>query len=556
MSRCETGGGGMRNVAEAVVETLLAHGLTTLYALPGVHNDPLFDAVFATEGRLRLIHPRHEQAAGYMALGAALATGQPQAFAVVPGPGLLNAAAALLTASATGAPVLALVGQIPLAAIDRGYGHLHELRDQLGLLRHLTKFQARLTHPASAPRLLAQALQVAMTPPTGPVAIECPIDVWPRRGEVSPPAPLPIPPLPPPQAAIEEAAHLLAAATAPLIMAGGGAWEAAPELRALAERLGAPVMTFRRGRGVIPTDHPLAIPLPVGHRLWQKTDVLLAVGTRAHLPFSVWGVDAALKIVHIDAEAAALERHGPPDIGICADSKEALAALLAALPPHPRPVRPDLLEAKAWFETVLRQDLGPQYAFLRAIRAALPEEAIVVEDVTQIGFVGRLAFPVSAPRRYLSPGFQDNLGWGFGAALGAKAACPKQPVVALLGDGGFLYQAAELATAVRHHLGVVAVVFDDGAFGNVRRIQKESYGNRLIGSDLHNPDFVHFAGSFGVRAWQAADPPALEAALREALAENAPAVIHVPVGEFPSPWPFILLPRVRGREGRHPRPWP
>lgn len=544
------------SVAEAVVATLLAHGLSTLHALPGVHNDPLFDAVFATEGRLRLIHPRHEQAAGYMALGAALASGRPQAFAVVPGPGLLNASAALLTAFGTGAPVLALIGQIPLAAIDRGYGHLHELHDQIGLLRHFTKFQARLTDPLSAPRLVAEALRVAMTPPAGPVAIECPIDVWGRRGNATASPPLPIPPLPPSPEAVSAAARLLEAATAPLIIAGGGAWEAASGLRALAGRLGAPVMTFRRGRGVLPTDHPLAIPLPVAHRLWGATDVVLAVGTRAHIPFSVWGTDAALRIIHIDAKAEVLERHGPPDVGICADSKEALAALLAALPPEPRPPRPDLAPAKAWFENVLQQDLAPQYAFLRAIRAALPEEAVLIEDVTQIGFVGRLAFPVSAPRRYLSPGFQDNLGWGYGTALGVKAACPDRPVVALLGDGGFLYQAAELATAVRHNLGVIAVVFDDRAFGNVRRIQKEQYGNRLIGSDLHNPDFVRFAESFGVRAWRATGPAALEAALREALATGGPALIHVPVGEFPSPWPFILLPRVRGREGRHPRPWP
>lgn len=545
-----------RSVAALTVEALAAHGISTLYALPGVHNDPLFDAVFATEGRLRLIHPRHEQAAGYMALGAALATGKPQAFAVVPGPGLLNAGAALLNARGTGAPVLGLIGQIPLAAIDRGFGHLHELPDQLGLLRHLTKFQARLTDPASAPERLAHALCAALTPPAGPVALECPIDVWPRGGIAPSISPRPVSPLSPDPASIEKAARLLAAAEAPLILAGGGSWDAASELRAVAERLGAPVVTFRRGRGVIPSAHPLAASLPVGHRLWARTDVVLAVGTRAHWPFTVWGVDAALKIIRIDAEAEALERPLPPDVAIHADSKEALPALLAALPARARAPRGDLAPAKAWFAEALARDLAPQWAFLQAIRAALPEEAIVVEDVTQLGFVGRLAFPVNAPRHYLSPGYQDNLGWGYGAALGAKVACPDRPVVALLGDGGFLYQAMELATAIRHGIGVIAIVFDDGAFGNVRRIQKEHYGNRLTGSDLHNPDFVRFAESFGVRAFRASAPSELEAALRRAVAEGGPALIHVPLGELPSPWPFILLPRVRGGDGHHPRFWP
>lgn len=187
-------------------------------------------------------------------------------------------------------------------------------------------------------------------------------------------------------------------------------------------------------------------------------------------------------------------------------------------------------------------------SFIRAIRAALPPEGVVVEDVTQIGFVGRLAFPVAAPRRYLSPGYQDNLGWGFGAALGAKAAAPDRPVVLITGDGGFLYQASELATAMRHGIAVVVVVFDDSAFGNVRRIQAEHYGNRLIASDLYNPDFVRFAESFGVKAWRADTPETLERALAAALAEGTPGLIHVRLGAVPSPWPLILLPRVRGFE--------
>ena len=533
--------------AAAAVETLIGHGISALYALPGVHNDPFFDALHAASDRIRVIHTRHEQTAGYMALGAALVSGRPQAFSVVPGPGMLNAGAALLNAYGLGAPVLALVGQIPQAAIDRGYGHLHELPDQLGLLRHLTKHAARITHPAAASPLIAEALASAQAGRARPVALECAIDVWGQEGPVEIMAPIAPAPLAPDLEAVARAAMLLARAERPLIVAGGGALDAAPMLRALAERLGAPVMTFRRARGVLPTDHPLAISWPVGHRLWAAADVVLAVGTRLYSPLSVWGSDPALKLIRLDADAEEIERFRRPDVTLLADAALGLAALGEALPSRPPTPRPDLAAAQAWFSSELAR-LEPQMSFIRAIRAALPPEGVVVEDVTQIGFVGRLAFPVAAPRRYLSPGYQDNLGWGFGAALGAKAAAPDRPVVLITGDGGFLYQASELATAMRHGIAVVVVVFDDSAFGNVRRIQAEHYGNRLIASDLYNPDFVRFAESFGVKAWRADTPETLEHALAAALAEGTPGLIHVRLGAVPSPWPLILLPRVRGFE--------
>lgn len=184
--------------------------------------------------------------------------------------------------------------------------------------------------------------------------------------------------------------------------------------------------------------------------------------------------------------------------------------------------------------------------FLRAIRAALPADGVVVEDVTQVGFMGRLAFEVDAPRRYISPGYQDNLGWGYGTALGVQAARPDAAVVAVCGDGGFMYQAQELATAMHHKLPVVAVVFDDSASGNVRRIQAERFGNRIIAADLTNPDFVKFAESFGMKAYRADTEVALERSLRDALAARVPALIHVRVGEMPSPWDMLALPRVRG----------
>src|SRR3954452_8202879 len=200
---------------EAVIASLVAHGIDTLFALPGVHNDPLFDAAHKASDRIRVLHPRHEQTAAYMALGAALVTGRPQAFRVVPGPGLLNASAALLTAYGMGAPVIALAGQIPSFAIDQGHGHLHEIHDQLGLLQHITKYAARISAPHEAPALVSEAVRQATSGRPRPVALECAIDTWGMTGavefaDIAAPAPPPVD-----AAAVTQAARILGQAERP-----------------------------------------------------------------------------------------------------------------------------------------------------------------------------------------------------------------------------------------------------------------------------------------------------------------------------------------------------
>jgi acetolactate synthase-1/2/3 large subunit len=531
--------------ADAVIESLIRHGIDTLYALPGVHNDHLFDAAFRAAEKFRVIHPRHEQTAAYMALGAALVTGKPQAFAVVPGPGILNASAALLTAYGMNAPVIAIAGQIPSFAIDRGFGHLHEIHDQLGLLCHITKHAARIRAPHEAPALVTEAVHAVTSGKPGPVALECAIDTWGMTGAVE--FPDVVAPAPPPVdvEAVKRAAQLLANAERPLIVVGGGALNAGAEVQAVAETLQAPVSSFRRGRGVIPTSHPLAVSFTEGHALWKNADAVLAIGTRLYWQQSVWGVDDTLPIVRLDIDAEEINRFRRPACALIGDAATVLRALLAELPAGKRNRAEELAQVRNAFEQRLaRQE--PPMSFLRAIRAALPDDGIYVEEVTQVGFASRLAFPVHAPRTFLSPGYQDTLGWGYGTALGAQAASPGRKVVLATGDGGFMFQSAELATAMRHNLPVVVVVFDDGAFGNVRRIQEQQYGNRLIACDLTNPDFVKFAESFGMTAFRATTPDELERTLRQAFALNAPALVHVPVGPMPSPWDMILLPRIRG----------
>ncbi|HVZ09777.1 thiamine pyrophosphate-dependent enzyme [Rhodopila sp.] len=537
--------------AEAVIDSLVAHGIDTLYALPGVHNDPLFDAAFKAQDRIRVLHPRHEQTAGYMALGAALVTGRPQAFAVVPGPGVLNAATPVLLAQSMCAPVLALAGQIPSFAIDQGHGHLHEIHDQPGLLRHITKGAGRVRAPQEAFSKVAQAIGLAVSGRPGAVALECAIDVWGQAAEVIPVPPIRWQPAAADAAAVGDAATLLRQAKRPLIVVGAGALDAGAETQAVAELLQAPVMSFRRGRGVIPTTHPLAVSMTEGHGLWKTADAVLAIGTRLYWPQSNWGVDDAMKVIRLDIDAEEITRFRHPACALLGDAAATLRALLAVLRQGEAPWQPntDLPAIRAIFaDRMARQE--PVMAFLRAIRAALPADGLFLEDVTQAGFGARLGFTVHAPRTYFSPGYQDALGWGYGTALGVQAAAPGRKVALATGDGGFLFQAAELATAMRHRLPVVAVVFDDSAFGNVRRIQALQYGNRQIASDLANPDFVAFARSFGATAFRTDTPDGLEDALRRAFALDTPAIIHVPVGELPSPWDMILLPRVRGPIGR------
>lgn len=536
--------------AEATVATLLAHGLDTIYALPGIHNDHLFDALYRVSNRMRTIHPRHEQAAAYMALGAALATAKPQAYAVVPGPGLLNSGAALLTAYAMNAPVLALIGQIRHDDIGRGFGHLHEILDQAGIIARLVDHSALIRTPAEAPALVADAIRAMATGRPGPAALECAIDVWGRQGDVAA-----IPPAPdPPSVSIDEdavlaAAKRLGAARRPLIVCGGGAQGAAEEITALSTMLQAPVLGYRRGRGVLDSRDPLSVTLPLGHELWRDADVVLAVGTRLFVPQTAWGVDNELAIIRIDANPQEFSRLRAPAVSLIGDAQPILRRLLDVLPSHnaSRPSRRDEMQERQARTGKRLAKLAPQLAILDAIRAALPDDGIFVDEVTQVGFAARLALPVYRPRTFLSPGYQDNLGWGFATALGVQDARRDVAVLAISGDGGFLYTANELATAMRHKIPLVTVVFADGAFGNVRRIQEEQYGDRQIASDLTNPDFVRFAESFGAAAERVNSPDTLKAALRRGFARrDVPTLIEMPVGPMPSPWEFLQLPRVRG----------
>jgi acetolactate synthase I/II/III large subunit len=534
----------------ALVEMLRRNGVDTIFALPGVQNDALFVAFYDAGEALRVIHTRHEQGAAYMAFGYARATGKIGTYAVVPGPGFLNTTAALSTAYATNAPVLCISGQVQSDMIGRAYGLLHEIPDQLGILRSLTKWAERIDHPTEVGKRVNEAFRQLRDGRPRPVGLEIPPDVLALAVDIALPAPdTPPPAVEPDLDQINEAAQWLAAAKKPLIFVGGGAVDAAPEILAIAEMLEAPVVSQIGGKGIVSDRHYLAQSALAGHALWRDTDVVLALGTRLHQPQLRWGVDRDLKLIRIDIDPTEITRFFKPALGIVADSKLATAALHRALDRHApkRASRRDELE-KLKLATLAKLDetLGPQCEYLRAIRSELPEDGIYVEDLTQVGYVGRVAFPVYQPRTYIHSGYQGTLGFGFATALGAKAGRPDRPVVSVSGDGGFMYNVQELSTAVRHGIDIVAIVFADGAFGNVRRMQKEDYGNRLIGVDLLNPQFPKMAESFGVAGVRTTTPEGLRQELAAAFKRRGTTLIEIAVGEMADPWKVLVPPRVRG----------
>jgi len=547
INKSETEKPQVMTTAEAVTAQLIRNGIDTIYALPGVQNDYLFDAFSGVSEKLRIVHTRHEQGAAYMALGAALATGKPQVFAVAPGPGILNATAAICTAYALNAPVLALTGQIASNAIGRGLGLLHEIPDQLGVLRSLTKWAARIHAPYEGPARVNDAFTQMQSGRPRPVALECAPDVWPQRAPVSLLPAADVLKMPIDADAVKAAAKLLAGASRPLIIVGGGALGASAPLREVAEILQAPVSSHRTGRGALDSRHPLSVNSAIGHRLWRDADVVLAVGTRLQLQQLQWGLDDKIKIVRIDADADELNRVRSANVGIVGDASEALSALAVELGKviEKKPSRTEELQTVRALSDADWSQCKPQIAFLDAIRAELPENGIFIDELTQLGYVSRLSFPIYKPRTFITPGYQGTLGWGLATALGAKAAMPDTPVVAVSGDGGFMFNVQELATAVQHRIPIVVVLMNDGAFGNVLRTQNEDFGNRLIATDLRNPDFLKLAESFGALGLRAKTPDELRNAVRQGLSSGQPTVIEVPVGPMPSPWNVLRFARSR-----------
>lgn len=536
---------------EAIVTALIANGIDTVYGLPGAQMYPFFDALQRENARIATIGARHEQACGYMAFGHARSTGRPGVFSVVPGPGLLNTMAALCTAAGCNAPVLCVTGQVPSAFLGRGRGHLHELPDQLATLRTVVKWAARIERPADAPAAIDEAFRQMLSGRPGPVAVEMAWDVMASSEFVRPLGPAAIPePVPPLPEAIERVAEVLSGARRPMIMLGSGAQHAAAEVRALAELVGAPVTALRGGRGILPEDHALSLSSYAAFKLWPETDVVVGIGTRMELAYMRWtgmarmidAPEAPPHLIRIDIDPAEMRRlraHTAVVADAVAGTRaltEAVRARRTAPPADPAPIAAVRQAAEA--ETA---SVKPHVDYLAAIREVLPRDGFLVEELCQAGFASYFAWKALAPRTYVSAGYQGTLGFGFQTALGVKVANPDRAVVSITGDGGFLFGLQELATAAQYGIGVVTVLFNNNAYGNVLRDQQTGFQGREIGSRLTNPDFMALAGAFGVAAIRVDSPEALKRGLRDALSRSEPTLIEVTIAEGSevSPWPFI-----------------
>lgn len=525
--------------SDIIVGALVAHDVDTVFGIPGAHSYELSDAL-ARRPQVRFIHSRHEQGAAYMAYGYAKSTGRAGVFSVVPGPGVLNAGAAICTAYGGGAPVMCLTGNIMQHLIGQGRGQLHELPDQLATLRGLTKWAARVEHPSQAADVMVEAFHQMYSGRSRPVAVEVPWDVFGQAGVAVEVVPRAVTKPAFTDEAIAQAALMIGAARNPMIMVGGGALEAGPQVLALAQKIGAPVVSHRSGKGIVPGDNDYAMDLVAGYDYWQKCDLLIGIGSRLELQFMRWQWQPeGLKVLRIDIDPTEMVRL-KPDHAVVADAAEGAAAICAALSGGAADRRAEFGDYRARARAAYAE-VSPQIEYLDAIRRALPRDGFFVEEVSQMGFTARFAFPVYEPRQYVTCAYQDNLGFGYNTALGVKVANPDKAVVSISGDGGFMFGVQELATAMQHRINVIAVVFNNNAFGNVRRDQMNVYEGRVIGSELVNPDFVALAKSFGMRAVKVESAQALEVAITEALAADAPALIEVVVetGSETSPWPFL-----------------
>lgn len=538
-----------RTGGEALVDRLIAHGVDTVFLVPGIQLDWAVDAL-AREPSIRCLVPRHEQTVTYMADGYARTTGRPGVGMVVPGPGVLNAGAGLATAYACNSRVLLLAGQIHSEAIGKGFGNLHEIKSQSAVLRSLTKWSSPVGRRDQLSATVDAAFAQLDEGRPRPVAVELPYDILMARGaERAAPGRPAAAAAEPDARQVEAAARLIDAADFPVLYVGGGAHGAATEIRALAERSGIPVVASENGRGCLPDRHPLSFTTLAGRALFERADVVVVIGSRfmdVMAPQPSWEQEGKRYVyINLDAADATVPRR--PEVFLECDAAAAVAALCACVKAR-QVMAPDRAQRLKRWEREAIEATGDLARYVFAIRAALPDDGIFVNELTQVGYLARVAFEVRAPRTLIGPGYQGTLGYSFPTALGAAVGGGGRRVFAITGDGGFGWSYQELATARRHDLPVTLIVFTDGYFGNVRGIQRRTFG-REFAVDLQNPDFRTLADAFSIPYATVAGPAELEAVLRDTLRENGPVLVEAPVGEMASPWPLLGLKPLAGAGG-------
>ena len=532
---------------EALVKSLVREGVELVFGIPGIQMYGIV-AALRDEPSIRMVTTRHEQATTYMADGYARASGKPGVAMVVPGAGLYNAASGLTNAYSRSSPVLLIAGQIPRGAIGKNIGAVHEIADQPGTVRSVTKWQRQALRPREVPDAVFEAFRQMRSGRPRPVLLEMPPEAGVEREEVQLRDPARISRIVPSREDLREAARVIAQSSLPLIYAGGGVARSDAEeaLVKLAEATNIPVVTSSGGKGTIPDDHPLSYGScfsPRGERqemnqlyeVMQSADVVIGIGTRFSLGNPAGEASTLVNINIDDAELTRIQSNTIPLHGDARATIEALLPYLIEAGAGERPSPADAVAAArsliAYYDIRLRE---PQYPILEAMQRGIPEDAFIVWDVTQFGYYARTHYQVKHPKTYIDSGYSFNLGYAFPTALGAKVAKPDRPVVCMTGDGGFMFNSSELSTALKYGINVITVVFRNDSYGNVARDLDEAFAGTYE-TDLHNPDFVKFAESFGAVGMRANDPMELETLIQLALEQQKPVIIDVPFGDMPIP---------------------
>lgn len=519
-----------RNGGAAVVETLAVHGVDTVFGIPGTHNLEIYRHL--GDAGIRAVTPRHEQGAGYAAEAYARVSGRPGVVVATSGPGLTNTMTAAATAYAESQPMLVLSSGMPTGAEGRDLGQLHEAKNISGAMNELVRWSRRVRSADEAAEAVTEAFGSFTGRRPRPVHVEIPIDVleasWSGKARecVKFAAPQADP------ETIRRAAGALAAAEAPFIIAGGGAVDAQSELTALAELLGAPVATTVNGKGAVSEAHTLSVGASVRLRTVQNaaadSDALLIIGTELG-DSDLWeGQIRGKVVIRCDIEPGQLDKNCPADIALLGDAAATLAALAAWLPDRPATdgsQRAAVLRAECATEAA--SDAGPHVEINAAVRAALPAEAILTGDSSQVTYFGSVHFfDVPGPRQFCyMPGYA-TLGYGLPAGLGASIARPDVPVAVLLGDGALMFSVQELITLVEQRLPVPVVVVDNGGYREIRQ-QQASRGIAPIGVDLRTPDLAAMAIAMGANGVRTTSTDEVTDLVRAALAADGPTLIHL-----------------------------
>ncbi len=535
-----------RTGGDVVVEVLAQSGVDVVFGIPSVHNLPIYDAI-RRDGRIRAISVRHEQGAVGAADGFARTTGRLGVCLTSTGPGAANAMGGQLEARLSSSPVLHLTGQIESRFLGKGRGFIHEVPDQLGMMAPLSKACHRPPSPDGIGVTVAQAVAEAMTCCRGPVSVEIPIDFQYASSvlevDLAQFAALPASQREPDGADVSRVAEIIAGSQRPVVWAGGGvvAAGAVDEVRLLVRRLGAGLLTSPNGRGVLPEDDPLCIGNlpwdPDVRALCRESDLLVAIGTRFQGPNTEnWQMELPARLVQLDVDPAVPGRNYPVQAAVVGDAKLSTAAVLEELD---RINAPQVLAEPLWADRVaaatklgrerLRGTLGPQVGLLDALARCLDPGTVVVKDSTISAYTwGNRLLPVLAPRTSIMPN-SFAIGLGLPHAIGAAVGSQLQPVVLIVGDGGFLLSATEIATVAQEELAIVVLVFVDGGYGILRNIQASQYGpgDGLIGVDLGRPDFCGLAAAFGIRAERVESIGAYATAVKRALADRRPYLVEV-----------------------------